>query len=144
MIRKKDVSQTMEVAMPSSEVKEPGIEKRRYHTASYKLRILKEADLCRGEVGAVGTLLRREGLYSSCLTIWRTQRDSGALSALSKVRGRIKREPLAVENEKLRKQMTQLEVKYRQSVLIIEAQKKIAEILGNPIQGDPVAELENL
>jgi len=144
-MRSVEAPQTEEAVVPSSEVKEPGAEKRRYHTASYKLRIVREADLCRGEVGAIAALLRREGLYSSCLTTWRVQRDSGALSALSQVRGRkLKREPLVIENERLRKQMAQLEGKYRQSILIIEAQKKIAEILGTPIQGDPIAELENL
>lgn len=131
--------------VPNPEVKEPGTEKRRYHTADYKLRILKEADLCRGKPGAVAALLRREGLYSSCLSAWGTQRDSGALSAFSKTRGRkLKQEPLAVENERLRREKAQIEAKYRQSLLIIEVQKKISEILGIPIQGNPIAELESL
>jgi hypothetical protein len=39
-------------------------------TAEYKRRILREADACT-EPGAIGALLRREGLYSSHLTTWR-------------------------------------------------------------------------
>lgn len=41
--------------------------KRRTFTAKYKARILAEADACRTP-GAVGELLRREGLYTSHLT----------------------------------------------------------------------------
>ena len=39
--------------------------KRRRFTAEYKLRVLREVDACRP--GEIGTLLRREGLYSSLL-----------------------------------------------------------------------------
>jgi Amt family ammonium transporter len=54
---------------------------RRRFTAEYKRRILAEADAC-SEPGALGELLRREGLYSSHLTTWRRQRDDGALAGL--------------------------------------------------------------
>lgn len=47
--------------------------KRRQYSAAYKRRILDEAD--RGGPGAIASLLRREGLYSSHLTTWR--RGSG-------------------------------------------------------------------
>src|SRR5664279_3222353 len=47
--------------------------KRRSFTAGYKARILAEADACTAP-GAVGELLRREGLYTSHLTYWRKQR----------------------------------------------------------------------
>lgn len=43
---------------------------RRRFTAEYKLRILRLADACT-EPGSIGALLRREGLYSSHLTMWR-------------------------------------------------------------------------
>ncbi len=71
---------------PNPEVPAKAI--RRRFTAAYKLRILAEAERCQ-EVGALGELLRRDGLYSSHLTTWRRQRDEGALSALEpKKRGR--------------------------------------------------------
>ena len=47
---------------PDPEVTERA--KRRRFTADYKLRILREADACKGD-GDLGALLRREGLYSS-------------------------------------------------------------------------------
>ena len=48
--------------------------KRRRFSAEYKLRIVREADACKGD-GDVAALLRREGLYSSHLSSWRRQRD---------------------------------------------------------------------
>jgi len=41
--------------------------KRRSFTGEYKLRILAEADAAAAQPGAIGALLRREGLYSSHL-----------------------------------------------------------------------------
>jgi len=60
---------------------------RRRFSPSYKLRIVEEADACT-ESGAVGRLLRREGLYTSHLTAWRKAARSGSLKALSQKRGR--------------------------------------------------------
>ncbi len=50
--------------------------RRRTYTAEDKRRILKEADACTTP-GAVGALLRREGLYSSRLVVWRRARGRG-------------------------------------------------------------------
>ena len=52
--------------------------KRRRFTLEYKRRILREADRCR-QLGELGALLRREGLYSSHLSAWRAARDRGEL-----------------------------------------------------------------
>ena len=54
--------------------------KRRQFTAEYKLRILGEADACT-EPGQIGSLLRREGLYSSYLSKWRQQREEGTTTS---------------------------------------------------------------
>jgi transposase-like protein len=88
---------------PDPEV--PEKKRRRKFTAKYKLRILAEADSC-AEPGQLGALLRREGLYSSNLTVWRRQREEGLLDALSpKKRGRKKKpkNPLAAEVARLEK-----------------------------------------
>ena len=62
--------------------------KRRRFSAEYKLRIVREADACKGD-GDVAALLRREGLYSSHLSSWRRQRDEIAKAGLtSRKRGR--------------------------------------------------------
>src|SRR6202050_3132330 len=57
--------------------------RRRTFTAQTKLRVLAETDGA-ADVGGIGAILRREGLYSSTLTDWRRQRDSGALGALAR------------------------------------------------------------
>ena len=55
--------------------------KRRSFTAEYKLRILAEADAAAAQPGALGALLRREGLYSSHLVTWRRERQAGISKA---------------------------------------------------------------
>ena len=49
---------------------------RRRFTVEYKRKIVREADACKVP-GAIGALLRREGLYSSYLTTWRAARERG-------------------------------------------------------------------
>jgi transposase-like protein len=55
---------------------------RRRFTAEYKRSIVGQADAAQ-DAGAVGALLRREGLYSSHLGTWRRQRKQGELDALT-------------------------------------------------------------
>ncbi len=115
---------------PDPEV--PEKKPRRRFTAKYKLRILDEADLCT-KPGQLGALLRHEGLYSSNLNTWRRQRDQGLLHALApKKRGRKKKErnPLAQKVAQLERENRRLHKKLHHADLIIEAQKKMAEILG--------------
>lgn len=103
---------------------------RRNFTASYKLWVLEEADKCREQPGQIGRLLRREGLYSSHLTTWRRQREAGQLAGLRpQKRGRKVNEEMAEING-LRRANEQLERQLAQAELIIEAQKKLSEILG--------------
>ncbi len=109
--------------------------RRRRFTAEYKLSILEQADSC--EPGEVGALLRREGLYSSHLSEWRRARREGALGALSKKRGRKRtrrRDPVAKENERLRRENAKLRGRLEQAEVIIEVQRKVSEILGIPLK----------
>lgn len=106
--------------------------RRRRFEAAYKLRILAEAERCIA-AGQLGELLRREGLYSSHLTSWRKQRDAGALEALApKQRGRKpkRKDPLALERERLERENRRLMERLRQAETIIEVQKKVSEMLG--------------
>jgi transposase len=125
---------------PPAEVVERA--KRRQFSAEYKQRILREVDqaLASGEEGAVGALLRREGLYSSHLTSWRAQRERGELAGLApQKRGRKAkaRNPLAAENERLQRQVARLEGDLEKARIVIAVQKKVAALLGNPIPDDP-------
>jgi transposase-like protein len=105
---------------------------RRRFDAAYKQRILEEADRC-SQSGELGQLLRREGLYSSLLSTWRRQRDEGMLAGLSpKRRGRKakRKDTVALENERLRRENEQLTHRLKQAETIIEVQKKVSEMLG--------------
>jgi hypothetical protein len=52
--------------------------------------------------------LRREGLYTSLISAWRSQRDQGALAALATPSGRPQADPRDRENTKLRKENERL------------------------------------
>lgn len=115
---------------------------RRRFTVEYKLRILREAESQR-ELGAIGALLRREGLYSTHLSAWRRERERGALETLRARRRGRKPDP----THELRQQIAELEAekqrlqeRLRQAEAIITAQKKLSEILG--LAGAPMAARE--
>ena len=117
-------------AMPDPEV--PERPARRRFSAEYKLRIVEEANALT-EPGAIGALLRREGLYSSHLVDWRRQYRLGALSSLARPRGRPKPHPLAAENEQLRRRNARLTQRLTTAERIIEIQGKVSELLGIPL-----------
>ena len=108
---------------------------RRRFTAAYKARMVEEAMACT-ESGQIGALLRREGLYSSALTLWRKQYQSGALQGLKDCkRGRKQvHNPRDKELDRLQRENQRLTKKLEQAELIIDIQKKVAAILGNPIE----------
>lgn len=83
----------------------------------------------------MGLLLRREGLYSSHLTTWKRQRKQGAIDALApKKRGpKVVVSPLVKQNRDLLADNARLTKKLKNAELIIEVQKKVAALLGNPI-----------
>ena len=118
---------------PDAEVPQRPV--RRSFLADYKLQILRQADGCT-QRGQVGQLLRREGLYSSHLTTWRAQRQQGTLDALApKKRGRKTRanDPALEKSRCLERENKQLRERLRQAEVIIDIQKKVAEILGIPL-----------
>src|SRR3990172_8065722 len=113
--------------MPKTEVVAKA--KRRQYTAEYKLRILRELDGSQG-IGETGALLRREGLYSSHLTSWRRQRERGELDGLAPQQRGPKPDPQAVELARLQGENERLPERLRQAELIIDVQKKVAQMLG--------------
>ena len=111
----------------------PAQPRRRRFTAEYKLRVLQEADRCK-KPGEIGALLRREGLYSSQLALWRRQREHGLRQALrGKKRGR-KARALDPRVKKLERENTQLRQRLQQAELLLELQKKASELLGIPLR----------
>ena len=120
----------LEISPPDPEVTE--VKPRRRFTAAYKLRVLDQADQC-SEPGQIGALLRREGLYSSQLTNWRKQREQGIFQGLTPAkRGRKAkhRNLLDTRVAELERENQRLQHRLKQAQIIIEAQKKISEILG--------------
>ena len=113
--------------MPNTEVVAKA--KRKQFTVAEKQRILREVDACQGS-GEIGAMLRREGIYSSYLTTWRRQRDSGDLQGMSSQKRGPKPNPDAIELAKLRREHERLKERMRQAELIIEVQKKVALMLG--------------
>jgi transposase-like protein len=109
--------------------------KRHTYTAEYKQRILAEVEAVAATPGGVGALLRREGLYSSLLSYWRRERADGIREALTpRKRGpKSKRNPLEDEVQRLRRQNSHLAEDLRKAHIIIDVQKKVAALLGNPI-----------
>ena len=114
---------------PDPEV--PAVAKRRQFSAAYKLAVLEEAERL-SEPGAIGALLRREGLYSSHLSVWRRERESGALEALGRRRGR---KTLSAEQKRvaaLEARCARLQRELDQAHTIIDVQKKLCTLLGLP------------
>lgn len=108
---------------------------RRRFPADYKQRILAEADTAKATPGAIGALLRREGLYSSHLVDWRRTRAAGIRQALTpQPRGpKPTQHPLVEENAQLRRENERLAEHLRKAELVIDVQKKVAALLGRPL-----------
>ena len=124
-MEEKNAVMTHPKAVPDPEVPEKTV--RRKFTAAYKLRIIREAESCT-ELGQVGALLRREGLYASALTLWRRQVTQGLVP---KKRGPLaqKPDPRVRRIAELERETEKLHHKLKQAELIIDVQKKVAELL---------------
>jgi transposase-like protein len=109
--------------------------KRRTFTAEYKLRILADADAAAAQPGAIGALLRREGLYSSLLVTWRRERQTGILKGLAphKRGPKSKRNPQEEEMQKLRRENQRLTEELRKAAIVIDVQKQVGALLGWPL-----------
>ncbi len=129
---------TAERAFGGPEIEVVAKATRRRFTLEYKRKIVREADGCKTP-GAVGALLRREGLYSSHLATWRAARDRGELVGPAKKRG-----PASVIPDPRDKQIAELEretARWRRRAeraeALVEIQKKVAALLGTPPNAEP-------
>lgn len=119
--------------VPDPEV--PAKARSRRYSASYKAKILAEYEEL--DKAGKGALLRREGLYTSLIAAWRTQRDQGALAALAKPAGRPVAEPRDRENAKLRKENERLAAELEKARRVIEVQGKLSALLGQLATDSP-------
>jgi len=95
--------------------------RRRRFSKEFKLKILKELNEST-KPGQIGAILRREGLYYSNITKWREQLEQGKLNKKLKDKHQKKISELSKQNRQLQRELNQTK-------LIIEAQKKILQIL---------------
>jgi transposase-like protein len=123
--------------VPDPEV--AAVAKRRQFSPAYKRRIVRAAEACKAP-GEVGALLRREGLYSSHLSHWRRELEGAENGALS-----VKRRGPKPDVDKahvrrvegLERDVARLRNKLERAEQIIEAQKKLCEVLGLPTAEEP-------
>jgi transposase len=115
----------------SPEATEVALPRRRRFTREYKLRIVEEADRSK-KPGEIGLLLRREGLHSSHLVVWRKLRRklAGKAPAIKRGRPAVPVNPLSAENARLQRINARLELRLRKVEGLLELQKKASEILG--------------
>lgn len=112
--------------------------RRRRFTAAEKLRVLREADDCTKQ-GELSALLRREGLYSSHLSTWRAARSRGELAGLTPRTRGPKAKTSDPRDKKLVEQareIARLQARLERAEGLIELQKKVAQLLGNPLPND--------
>jgi transposase len=108
---------------------------RRFFSKADKQRILQAADRCTAP-GEIGALMRREGVYSSSLSTWRQQLKAAELAALAPRRRGPK--PAADRDQVLQiAQLTRdndrLKSRLDKALFVIEVQKKVAALLGHPL-----------
>ena len=122
----------LERALDGPEIEVAAKATRRRFTVEYKRKIVREADTCKTP-GAIGALLRREGLYSSHLTTWRAARERGELAGpVAKKRGPVARVPDTRDKRiaELERELRRAQARAERAEALVEVQKKLAELLG--------------
>jgi transposase len=122
-----------EMARVAPEVEVTAKASRRRFTVAYKRKIVREADGCKNP-GAVGALLRREGLYSSHLTTWRGARERGELAGAPKKRGPVRRvaDPRDKKLVEQAREISRWQQRAARAEALVALQKQVAALLGTP------------
>jgi transposase len=118
------------VVVPEVEVAEKA--SRRKFSAEHKRKILKEADACT-RTGEIGALLRREGLYSSHLAVWRAARQRGEIAGLAPKKRGPKVAPADPRDRKiveLERETRRLKARLERAEALVDLQKKVSVIMG--------------
>jgi transposase-like protein len=141
-LKQEETMETSQGLAPSGAQPDPEVVatvRRRQFTSADKRRILEAADRCT-QPGEIGALLRKEGIYSSHLTTWRRQRAADERAALAPQQRGRKADPAQAEDRRVR-QLTQANDRLRrqlaQANAIIDVQKKLCALLGQPTDETP-------
>jgi transposase-like protein len=124
---------------PETEVTEKA--KRRRHSAEFKARILREAEAC-AQLGELGAMLRREGLYSSHLSTWRAQAERGQISALTPKKRGPKPKVIDARDKQiaeLQRELAKSTRRAERAEALVEIQKKLSLLLGIALPSPPEA-----
>ena len=126
-----------EMAVAAPEVEVVAKASRRRFTGEYKRKMVREADGCK-TAGAVGALLRREGLYSSHLTTWRAARERGELAGAPKKRGPARRvvDPRDKKLAEQAREISRWQKRAERAEALVALQKQVAALLGTPLAGE--------
>ena len=109
---------------------------RRTFSAQYKARVLAEYEAAPTD-GSRGSILRREGLYTSHIVDWRRARDAGALAGLAPRPRPRASSPEQLELARLRRRAERAEADLAKARLVIDIQGKASELLGRLLaEGD--------
>jgi transposase len=129
---------TVERALGGPEIEVVAKATRRRFTLEYKRKIVREADGYKTP-GALGALLRREGLYSSHLATWRAARERGGLVGVRKKRGPAPRVTDSRDKVIAEQARELMRWKHRaeRAEALVEVQKKVAALLGTPLDAEP-------
>ena len=119
------MSHNLSLQLPDPEVAIPAPNSRR--TAAEKLRIIREADACAH--GRLGALLRREGIYSSTLAVYRKQLEAGKLAAKDNSARDLKRVQELAKLQQLQRKYERSERENLKLRTLLDLQKKVAELM---------------
>jgi transposase len=112
--------------VPDPEV--PAKARTRRYSAAYKAKILDEYESL--DKAGKGSLLRREGLYTSLIGAWRKQRDEAVKEALARPAGRPPADTRDKELARLRQRVDHLEGELGKARKVIDIQGKLSSLLG--------------
>jgi transposase-like protein len=112
--------------VPDPEV--PAKARTRRYSAAYKAKILDEYESL--DKAGKGSLLRREGLYTSLIGAWRKQRDEAVKAALARPAGRPPADTRDKELARLRQRVDHLEGELGKARKVIDIQGKLSSLLG--------------
>jgi transposase-like protein len=102
--------------------------KRRTFTAEYKAEIVAEYDSHPQGSPERGAILRREGLYTSHISEWRRQAQSGARDGLAR-KSKQRRSAEQIELDKLRRRNERLEAELERTKTALEITGKVHALL---------------
>jgi transposase len=112
--------------VPDPEV--PTRARTRRYPAAYKAKMLDEYESL--DKAGKGSLLRREGLYTSLIAAWKKQRDQAVKEALARPAGRPPADTRDKEITRLRRENERLTAELGTARKVIDIQGKLSNLLG--------------